>query len=371
MIILISIYFIIYSVGLALIVCVGLVLQLRKERQYRSQENKLSVSDVVVLIPYRNEKERIHVLLNAIRTLTKHPGKYVFIDDHSTDATDELIIKELKGISYEIMLLPEGVTGKKKALRYAIDHTTAAYILTWDADVHFAPDYFEQLEQLGKADMYVLPAILEADQFLKRFFEIDVVLVNAVNTGLSGLKRPIMSSGANFFYERKAFVEADDFASHAHAASGDDTYLLRDFRLNKKDVRLVSDRSNAILTETPATFKEFIDQRLRWIGKTGDLKDNLSTFLALGQSALTVIYIIGLVYFLLSVNWVFAGYWYALKTVIDLLLFLPFFLRIKRMLTWALIPIYELLFPIYNLIILVLLFFYKPKWKGREIYNLK
>lgn len=365
------IYFVIYTLGLALIVWLGLFLQVRRERQYKVQADRLDASEVVVMIPFRNERDRISVLLDSIKGLSKHPGKYIFIDDHSTDDTDALIFEKLKGFPCDVMILPNEITGKKRALRYAISHTTAPYILTWDADVYFSPDYFINLEKLGKADMYVLPAILEADNYLKRFFEIDVVLVNAVNVGLSGITRPIMSSGANFLYEREAFNDADDFQSHAHAASGDDTYLLRDFRLRKKTVRLISDRTNAVSTETPSTFREFIDQRLRWIGKTGDLKDNLSTSLAIGQSVMTVIYILGLIYFLIMKEWELLGYWYIGKTVTDLLLFFPFFFRIKRMLTWILIPFYELLFPIYNLIILGLLFFYKPKWKGREIYNLK
>lgn len=368
MIVILLTYFFIYSAGLGLIVLVGLSRQISKERRYRNQDAKIDINEIVVLIPYRNEAKRIDVLLSAILRLKQHPSKYVFIDDHSNDGTDDLIIEKLNGLPIEILKLPDGITGKKRALRYAIDQTNEKYILTWDADVVPEPDYFDQLGQLGTAEMYVLPAVLVADQFMKRFYEIDVILVNAVNSGLAGLSRPIMSSGANFFYERQAFLEADNYASHAHAASGDDTYLLRDFRLNEKDVRLVSDRRNAITTETPVTFKEFIDQRLRWIGKTGDLKDNLSTYLALFQSVLSILYIAGLIYFVIIGELYMAMLFYGLKTTLDLLLFLPFFLRIRRMMTWVLIPLYELLFPFYNILILLLLFVYKPQWKERDIY---
>jgi hypothetical protein len=55
--------------------------------------------------------------------------------------------------------------------------------------------------------------------------------------------------------------------------------------------------------------------------------------------------------------------------LIDMLLFQAYFSRLKRLGSWFLIPIYELLFPIYTLIIAVLLPFYKPKWKGRELWN--
>jgi hypothetical protein len=48
-----------------------------------------------------------------------------------------------------------------------------------------------------------------------------------------------------------------------------------------------------------------------------------------------------------------------------MLLFLPFFYRFKRMKAWLLLPVYQLLFPFYNLLILVLIPFFKPIWKGR------
>lgn len=367
----ILLYFGTYTFGLGLIVVFGLLRQAEKEERYRSGEPKVDPNDIIVLIPFRNEELRISVLLASLKKLKRHPSQYVFIDDHSDDNTCELIRNELGDIPFKILHLPDPITGKKRALRYAIDQTVEPYILTWDADVVVEPDYFDQLASLQRAEMYVLPAVLVADNFPKRFFEIDVVLVNAVNAGLAGLTRPIMSSGANFFYERKAFEDADDFESHKHAASGDDTYLLRDFRNKGKEVRLISDRRNAITTETPQSVREFIDQRLRWIGKTGDLKDNLSTYLALFQSILTFIYIAGLLYFTVYQDWKLVGIIYFGKTILDLMLVAPFFYRIRRMGTYVLLPIYEVLFPIYNLLIVLLLPFYKPKWKGRGIYEKK
>jgi hypothetical protein len=56
---------------------------------------------------------------------------------------------------------------------------------------------------------------------------------------------------------------------------------------------------------------------------------------------------------------------FGLKTFIDMLFFYQFFTEFKRHKAWALIPIYQLLFPIYNLILLILLPFFKPNWKGR------
>jgi cellulose synthase/poly-beta-1,6-N-acetylglucosamine synthase-like glycosyltransferase len=365
------IYFAFYSVSLGLVIAVGYAAQRAKERKYHTGEKKIDPKDVVVLIPFRNEAHRIGELLDSINKLRSYPAEFVFIDDHSNDDTAKLIEDKIERAKYQVLSCPEGITGKKKALRYATEQTNSLYILTIDADVILPDNYFDRFSEYSEADMYVLAAVLKPSTFLEYFYEIDVVLVTAANAGLSGLARPIMASGANLFYKRETFNKVDDIQSHIHAASGDDTYLLRDFRHNKSDVRLLSDPDCAVTTETPRSFKEFIDQRLRWIGKTGDIKDNLSTFLAVLQALLTVIFFSLIVYALVLGDIKYFVMIFAAKTAIDMLLFLPYFNRIRRLSSWLLIPVYELFFPLYTILLMVLLLTYKPKWKGREIYSNK
>lgn len=369
MIAIVLIYFTCYLFAMGVIIGVGFVLQRKKERAYIVDEQKIDPSEVVVLVPFRNEVDRISVLLDSIKELSVFPKEFIFIDDHSDDNTAELVQQQLNGIKYSILQCPENSSGKKKALRYGTSQSESKYILTIDADVQLPKDYFVNLSHLAEADMYVLPAIMKAEKWYEHFYEIDLILVTAANAGLAGLARPIMASGANLLYKRETFDVVDNLASHEHAASGDDTYLLRDFRENKTDVRLLSDPNCGIQTETPQSFKEFIDQRLRWIGKTGDIKDNLSTSLALIQAILTVSFLVLLILMLGWSQWKLLIIFFALKSLFDMLLFFPYFKRIKRMASWIYIPIYEVIFPLYTILIAFLLFTYKPKWKGRTIYS--
>lgn len=366
----VSISFIVfYTFSIGLIIGLGNLKQRSKERTYCGQLDKLNAQEIVVLIPFRNEAHRIQGLLNSIKKLEVFPSKFVFIDDHSTDNTSDIINEHLAGINFELLYSPQSYYGKKRALRFGTEQTKSNFILTIDADVELASDYFAQIEKLGQADMYVLPAIMISKKWYEHLYEIDLLLVTAANSGLAGLKRPIMASGANLLYRRSTFEKADDLPSHIHAASGDDTYLLRDFRNHGADVRLLTDPACSIQTETPQSFKEFIDQRLRWVGKTGDLKDHLSTVLAVLQAVLTVFFFGLLVYF--SINFALKELLliFSLKTMVDLVLFFPYFNRLGRVTSWLLIPLYELLFPFYTMLIAVLLFTYKPKWKGRAIYE--
>lgn len=361
-------FFVIYLIVIYLIVSVGFVKQRSKEYRYATDETKIEAGQITVLIPFRNEEHRLDGLLNSISELKEQPNKFIFINDHSDDASIRVIRERLTIENYSILTLPDGVTGKKRALRFASGEIETKYTLTIDADVQFNSSYISALSQLGEADMYVLPVVMISKKWYEHFYEIDLLLVTAANSGLSGLSRPILASGANLLYKTDTFRKVDNLESHINMASGDDTYLLRDFRENNADVRLHSSRDCSVTTETPQSFHEFVDQRLRWIGKTGDIKDNLSTTLAVVQAILTIGFFGLLLCSLLEGHWEITALLFGLKSITDLFLFFAYFNRVKRLRSWVFIPIYELLFPIYTLLILVLLFTYTPKWKGRKIY---
>jgi len=360
-------FLLIYFFLLGIISLVGYMLQLKKERKYLSDPEKIDLDNLVVIVPFRNEEKRIQGLLKSIVNSKEYPKEFIFVDDHSTDKCSDIIESTLKDRSYRIIHLPENNKGKKTAIRYAIEQSKSVFILSLDADVEFEPDYFSNLSKLSSSDMCILSAILRANAIHEFLFEVDVVLINALNTGLAGLKRPIIASGANLLYKRNSFEKHDHFESHAHMSSGDDIYLLRDFRNAKVDVRLFSDSNFAVHTETPKNLKELIHQRLRWIAKTGDVKDQLSNVLAILQILMTMSFVAILVYVGVRAEWHLMFGFYLMKTAIDMLLFLPFFNRIKRMKTWLFIPVYELIFPVYSLVILFLMFTFKPIWKGRKI----
>lgn len=364
----ILIYFVIYASLLGTISVLGYFLQRQKESKLVSEENGIDLAELVVIIPFRNEEKRIAVLLESINKSALHPKQYIFVNDHSTDQSCERIKQVLnETIPYQIISLKDGVEGKKLAIRKGIELSESTYVLGWDADCSFLPNYFDRMSQLPEADLYVMPAVMVAEREFEHLYEVDLLLVNAANCGVSGLIRPIMASGANMLYKRSAFQSYDQYASHAHMPSGDDIYLLRDFRKAKANVHLVTDRTLAVYTETPQSFSEFIHQRLRWIAKTGDVKDHLSTSLAIIQGLLTTGFVALMVFLLLQHDWKWALVVYIVKSVIDLLFFLPFFNRMGRMRSWLYIPLYELLFPFYTLLILSLMYTFKPKWKGRKL----
>jgi len=362
---LIIIFFCCYFVLLFSILFVGFIFQRDKEKKYLSGK-KISLDEISVIIPFRNEEKRIDGLLASLKNSHKLPSKILFVNDHSEDKSILKIEDELGHFSQvQILNLSNDLQGKKQAIRIGINQVATEYVLTLDADVCFDSTYFEQLENLSEADLYLLPAVLKATVPGHHFYEIDLLLINAINTGLNGLTRPIIASGANLLFKRKTFLQFDRFESHANIPSGDDIYLLRDFREAKCDVRLVAKSNFQVETETPQSLKEFLHQRIRWIAKTGNVNDHLSTALAIIQFMFISSFWVIEISLFIERDLPIAILVFGLKTFLDMLLFYHFFSEFKRFKAWSLIPIYQLLFPIYNLILLILIPFFKPKWKGR------
>jgi cellulose synthase/poly-beta-1,6-N-acetylglucosamine synthase-like glycosyltransferase len=350
------------------IVVFGYLAQRLREGNYKGNEkDHIEVDELVVIIPFRNEENRIQILLSTIEKLNFFPKEFIFVDDHSTDGSIQLIENLPTEIPFRILSLEEGIQGKKAAIRRAITDSISTYILTIDADVALQADYFLQIARLSNSDMYLLPAVMEAKKRYQHLFEVDLLLVNAINTGLAGIYRPIMASGANLLFSRASFEKHDRLHTHAHMPSGDDIYLLRDFRVAKAEVRLMSNPLIAVHTETPQSLKEFIHQRLRWIAKTGDVKDHLSTTLAIVQALLTFVFV-GIIFaFLMLGDPRSALIAFVAKTGVDMLAFLPFFNRMRRLRSLLFIPIYEIIFPFYSLVIIGMMYFFRPEWKGRKL----
>lgn len=364
----INIFLYVYGVFFVGITLLGFGMQRNKERGYLTG-TKISPDDITVLIPFRNEVENLPKLLKSIQALEKLPQRFVFIDDHSDDSSADLVKTLLDDLPITLIQLEENVQGKKYALREGSKEVSTEFTLTWDADVVVAPNYFSEIANLSEADMYVLPAIFTSDGFVQKLFTFDVVVANAVNTGLAGWRRPIFASGANLLYRTSSYQEFDSLKEHGHISSGDDTFLLRDFIRNKADVRVGTNPNLAVKTDAPRTFKEYISQRLRWVSKTNALGDFLNTFIALSQLLLMIAFIGLLVWTAVNSFWFGCVYLIICKTITGFLVFSAYFKQVKQTKLLLLLPIAELWFPIYSILLAVLVPFYKPKWKGRDVIS--
>jgi len=359
-------YLLVYlAIGLVIVIP-GLILQFGKEKRGLNPQVS-DLDDLTVIIPFRNEYDNLEKLLDCFDRSEKTPHIVYFVNDHSDDSGPHFLTQNRDEQRHQVLDLPAELFGKKEAIRFAMSHVKTSFVLTMDADITFSEKYFGYLEKLDWKELNILPVQMISNQFLGRLAELDHLLVNALNYCASGWKRPFIASGANLLFRKDSFEKYDRFELHKHIPSGDDTYLLRDFRLADASISVYSNPEVSVKTDLPETLKAFLAQRIRWAAKTGDVNDPVANGIVLLQGILTVSFVILLGSLIIQQNWYGLLFLLTAKSILDILFFMPFFLRSKRGLNLNWMPVFELIYPFYALTIALASLFVRPKWKGRTI----
>lgn len=99
--------------------------------------------DVEIIVPFYNTSNKILKLLESFEKQTYHNFKVLFIDNNSTDGTSKLIEKNLKNVSYRIIL--EKAKGVSNARNCGIKEAEAKYIIFVDSDDYLNRNYIKEL----------------------------------------------------------------------------------------------------------------------------------------------------------------------------------------------------------------------------------
>ncbi len=333
----------------------------RRSEKIKKHTN-IPLDNLSVIIPFRDEESRITPLLECIHKYLPESVELLFVDDHSEDDSCKIITNILPNAT----ILKNKKVGKKHALATAINHTKREWILTWDADICFSENYFNQLEMLNQADLLILP-IRFTGNLLQKFIQFDTELAQITNYAQAGFGNPILSSGANLLFRKTSYLEKHHLTSHQHIASGDDQFLLQSIIKNGGSVQLISDPQLVVTTPCETNLITIIHQRLRWLTKTPSIKDKKSNTIAFTQFFLHLFWGSLLVVGLFGKNHSFVLMLYSSKTVLDFLICLRFFIHRKEFFYLLLLPFIELYFPLYSIFIALSALFIQPKWKNRTL----
>ncbi|MDG1349940.1 MAG: glycosyltransferase [Crocinitomicaceae bacterium] len=334
-----------------------------KRKKPKKLFDRIALDEITVVIPFRNEYTNLKHLLKQIKSLKTTPRAFIFIDDHSSDNGAKLF-EALHRTDIKYLSLSSS-RGKKQAIYMGVGHATTKYILSWDADISISSHYFEEITQLEKQALTILPVKFSNTSFYDWFFEIDIDLASYMNHSFAAVKRPLLCSGANLLFEKESYTAVINLEEHQHIPSGDDAFLLRNMQRAKKTITLHALDTCAVTTPNPSNINTFLEQRQRWFGKTLHLKDSLLNTFGIIQFMFAIGFFIILIVLLSNDPLLFLEFW-LLKSVLETVLLFPFFKALKKTKLLTILPLYGLLFPIYNVILLASIF-RKSEWKGRRI----
>lgn len=227
---------------------------------------------ISVIIPFRNEANYLPAMV-ADLIAQQGLSEALFIDDHSTDNSVEVLEMHIHGNSnFKIISLPDGWNGKKKAIDYGVQEASGNLIVTTDADCQLPPAWLSSIHQAFQNERVQMVfggvKILPQRSVFSRMQSLEFSSLIGSGAATLGLGYPTMCNGANLAYRKSVFHDVDGFEGNFEVASGDDEFLMRKvFQKYPEGVSFLNDKSAVVSTHALPTVKDFVSQRLRWAGK--------------------------------------------------------------------------------------------------------
>lgn len=266
----------------------ALVYGFRKIPFFTSKQ-KDSLTYFSLIIPFRNEDENLRNLLSSIENLN-YPAELfeiIFVNDASEDNSEAIVNSAIEKSKFSITLIQNNRVSnspKKDAISEAIKNSNFEWIVTSDADCELPENWLKTLDAficINNPIMVCGPVVYQSNgDLIENFQQLDGLSLQAVSLGSFGVKNPLLCNGANLAYSKRAFYEVNGFSGNDHIASGDDIFLME--KLKKafpEKVQYLKSKEGIVSTKPQQTWKNLINQRVRWASKTSKQKNPASIFL--------------------------------------------------------------------------------------------
>jgi glycosyltransferase involved in cell wall biosynthesis len=345
---------------------IGLFLMGRKRAKAKAKKctQIQDVSDITVIVPFRNESNNLTSLLSSLENLKVFPVQFIFVNDHSDDDFEKHFSN--RKFPFELLHLKDNEKGKKAAILAGVSASHSKYILTWDADIEMNEDYFVELSKWQWTDLTILPVEMRGSKFVSGFFAMDYQLQSQANVSFSGFLRPITASGANLLFLKSAFLAVAESRNDHEIASGDDQFLLKAMREQQQKISLLTNEKLKVRTTAPETLPSGMSQRVRWLGKTTKVGDSLANRFG------AMVFLVQIGYYSFAFYQTFIGDWGATIMMVLIKGELDAFLttyKFQEQFNTLQVFVYQLLYPFYILVLLLLSVNKKYVWKGRSSHN--
>lgn len=326
-----------------------------------------------IIIPFRNEAENISALAKSLERVNYPINDFeiIFINDGSTDNSVPLITEFIiKNINWKLIDNKRiSNSPKKDAITLAINQSKYNWIITTDADCILPENWlvaFNDFIELNKnVKIIAAPVSYKINNsFLHQFQLMDFLSLIGTTIGSFGLNKPFMCNGANLCYSKQAFLSVHGFEGNNTIASGDDVFLLEKiYTKYPKNVRFLKSTNVLVITKPENTFKNLINQRIRWASKT------IATKIVFNKITGIIVLLTNLVIFIL---WFFV--WFVnykavflfillIKFIVDYVLLKKTYQFVHQKMNVFTFLISGFIYPFFVIYIVINTLFIKVNWK--------
>lgn len=327
-----------------------------------------SFPKVSVVIACRNEEKTIGRLIEHLisQTYPREEYEIIIVDDFSTDDT----LKILENHNDKVKILTSRKPGKKNAMAYGVENAYGEFILTTDADCIVPEKWIEShvslyLEKKSFLQLGLVDFI--ANGTIHKILTLEFFSLIGSAAGSAAMGKPVLSNAANIAFSKRIYTELKT-TINTTIPSGDDVFLLEEIKKRYPDkIAFLKAKECIVKTTPPQSLIEFFNQRIRWASKNKHYtdKDIISTgIIVLTLNLLTFISLIAL---FLDKKFAFTYLFLILfKSIVDFgfLIKIATFFNKKNLIYY--LPFVQFFYPMYVVIIGLLSFFVKYKWKDRK-----
>ncbi|MCX3267070.1 glycosyltransferase family 2 protein [Pedobacter agri] len=253
----------------------------RNLKQINISQNE-PVTKVSVIVAARDEELNIRRTIDDLvnQDYPKHLTEIIFIDDHSTDRTAEIVASYADSGVNLIKLNEDRALNsyKKKAIQTAIGSCSGDLIVTTDADCKMGVKWLSSVVSFYQEKGYKMisspVAYFEEKSLFERLQSLEFLYLIGLGASTIGNKQSSTCNGANLAYEKNAFYEVGGFQGIDDLASGDDELLLHKIAAKYPGkIGFLKNRDAIVYTHAKENLRSFIQQRKRWASKSTRYKN--------------------------------------------------------------------------------------------------
>lgn len=245
--------------------------------------------------------------------------------------------------------------------------------MTTDADCVVGTQWLSNLSGfIGRHNPVFVAApvkLVNTGSFVSIFQCLDFISLQGITTASVNAGFHTMCNGANLAYSKQVFDEVGGFRGIDNIASGDDMLLMHKIYVRyKKQVQFLFSTGSVVETQPMATWKSFLNQRIRWASKADKFNDKRILVVLLFNYFFNLSFLV----IPFAAFWLphVAYYWFFMlivKTLIDLRFMIPVakFFREQKLLWWF--PVMQPIHITYTIVAGWLGKFGKYSWKGRVV----
>ncbi len=346
----------------------------------QSLQNNSSESGISLIIPFRNEAENLAACIESVKKLDTCGMllEVIFVDDHSEDGGEQIVMNNIQNsgnLSFKlIQMTSHNATGKKAAQHTGVQHASYGLLAFTDADCILPQHWISAMMSKMNSSCVMIcgPVIYNTLQFSHHIFNIEFLSLVLSGAGAFGNGRPVFCNGANILIRKDAYQNVESKMKGTAFASGDDVFLLQAVvrQYGGKSADFVMSREALVQTNPPENFRKFFIQRIRWASKAVSYSGFWGIFTSLTVFFMSLLILTLFTTAFFSETCILAGIIsLGIKIFCDMVLFLSGKkLYNKAWYPLLLIPM-QLVYPLYVVIVTVISFFGKGKWKGRKLVN--